>query len=120
MSEHEPIKGKVDASHHSGRHSLLQRLQAAEAQFKAWLRDQETVHEAGHEPVPYPSNPYLPEGEGTLVEEGVIFTDPLVRQQINDIRIPPERPTYQTYTLGGVDREGAEADGEHFPNGDRV
>jgi hypothetical protein len=63
---------KGDGSHHNhdGQHSIRQKLEAAQAQFMAWRHGQVEAHESGHapDPFPYPTNPYLPEGQDTEIE----------------------------------------------------
>lgn len=88
------------------RKPISRRIVEAQALFFNWRKAQEQAHEQGHKPDPlpaYPENPfkaqYLPDGEGTEIE---LFVDPLtkVRREIDSLKVPAERPTYQVRELG--------------------
>ncbi len=97
------IEGKQGNGRKEGRHSTMQRLFSAMDQLAVWRHERALSHEVGQMPPEIEEGlveGYLPAGEGTEIE---LFVDPLVRvrEEINALQTPADRPTYEAYPLGG-------------------
>lgn len=101
MGQEKFIEGKHDDAHHAGRHSIRMALDAFNAKYEEWRRERRGASESGHQMPWTPEelnviDQYYPEGQD---QEIVLFD---ARIQPDNIPYQPtQRPTYQTYELGG-------------------